>query len=118
MSSRQRVDAGARYLRKNVEMLFAHLKLILKLDRLQLGGPCGACDKFRLAAAQNLRKLRVDPRIGADQRDRRRHDARQTLRHLSTITIPISQEPTSSTQSTQSVNSFRPPTPRTVTNID
>ena len=39
-----------------VGMLFAHLKRILKLDRLRLPGPCGARDEFHLAAtAQNLR---------------------------------------------------------------
>ena len=39
-------------------MLFAHLKRILKLDRLRLRGPNGAKDEFHLAAAaQNLRKL-------------------------------------------------------------
>ena len=39
-------------------MLFAHLKRILKLDRLRLRGPSGAHDEFTLAAtAQNLRKL-------------------------------------------------------------
>jgi hypothetical protein len=39
-------------------MLFAHLKRILKLNRLRLRGPCGARDEFLLAAiAQNLRKL-------------------------------------------------------------
>lgn len=39
-------------------MLFAHLKRILKLDRLRLRGPNGAKDEFLLAAtAQNLRKL-------------------------------------------------------------
>src|SRR5258706_783346 len=44
--------------RKKVEMLFAHLKRILKLDRLRLRGPSGAHDEFALAAAaQNLRKL-------------------------------------------------------------
>lgn len=44
--------------RKKVEMLFAHLKRILKLDRLRLRGPMGARDEFLLAAtAQNLRKL-------------------------------------------------------------
>jgi hypothetical protein len=44
--------------RKKVEMLFAHLKRILKLDRLRLRGPRGARDEFHLAAtAQNLRKL-------------------------------------------------------------
>jgi len=44
--------------RKKVEMLFAHLKRILKLGRLRLRGPYGAQDEFLLAAtAQNLRKL-------------------------------------------------------------
>ena len=44
--------------RKKVEMLFAHLKRILRLDRLRLRGPRGAHDEFLLAAtAQNLRKL-------------------------------------------------------------
>jgi transposase len=48
----------SRRLRKKVEMLFAHLKRILKLDRLRLRGPNGARDEFLLAAtAQNLRKL-------------------------------------------------------------
>ena len=44
--------------RKKVEMLFAHLKRILRLDRLRLRGPTGARDEFLLAAtAQNLRKM-------------------------------------------------------------
>ena len=44
--------------RKKVEMLFAHLKRILKLDRLRLRGPNRARDEFHLAAtAQNLRKM-------------------------------------------------------------
>jgi transposase len=44
--------------RKKVEMLFAHLKRILRLGRLRLRGPCGARDEFHLAAAaQNLRKM-------------------------------------------------------------
>jgi transposase len=48
----------SRRLRKKVEMLFAHLKRILRLDRLRLRGPSGARDEFHLAAtAQNLRKL-------------------------------------------------------------
>jgi len=39
-------------------MLFAHLKRILKLDRLRPHGPNGAKDEFLLAATvQNLRKL-------------------------------------------------------------
>jgi hypothetical protein len=50
--------AVSRRERKRVEMLFAHLKRILKLDRLRLRGPNGAKDEFLLAAtAQNLRKL-------------------------------------------------------------
>jgi hypothetical protein len=50
--------ATSRRERKKVEMLFAHLKRILKLDRLRLRGPNGARDEFHLAAAaQNLRKL-------------------------------------------------------------
>ena len=43
--------------RKKVEMLFAHLKRILKLDRLRLRGPCGARDVHLAAIAQHLRKL-------------------------------------------------------------
>ena len=44
--------------RKKVEMLFAHLKRILKLTRLRLRGPSGAHDEFLLAAtAQNLRRM-------------------------------------------------------------
>ena len=44
--------------RKKVEMLFAHLKRIMKLDRLRLRGPGGARDEFLLAAiAQNLRRM-------------------------------------------------------------
>ena len=42
--------------RKKVEMLFAHLKSILKLDRLRLRGLTGATDEFTLAGiAQDLR---------------------------------------------------------------
>lgn len=41
--------------RKKVEMLFARLKRILRLDRLRLRGLSGARDEFTLAA--NLRRL-------------------------------------------------------------
>ena len=57
------VANGSRYRqsrrdRKKVEMLFAHLKRILKMDRLRLRGITGARDEFLLAAiAQNLRRL-------------------------------------------------------------
>src|SRR6202041_1607217 len=49
--------------RKKVEMLFAHLKRILRLTRLRLRGPNGAHDEFLLAATrQNLRRLaRLSP---------------------------------------------------------
>jgi hypothetical protein len=44
--------------RKKVEILFAHLKRILKLDRLRLRGLSGAHDEFLLAAtSQNLRRM-------------------------------------------------------------
>ncbi len=50
--------ATSRRERKKVEMLFAHLKRILRPDRLRRRGPNGARDEFHLAAAaQNLRKL-------------------------------------------------------------
>ena len=45
-------------LRTKAELLFAHLKRILGLDRLRFRGPCGARDEFHFAAtAKNLRKL-------------------------------------------------------------
>lgn len=48
----------SRHRRKKVEMLFVHLKRILRMARLRLRGPCGALDEFLLAAtAQNLRRL-------------------------------------------------------------
>jgi hypothetical protein len=48
----------SRHRRKKVEMLFAHLKRILRLGRLRLRGPSGARDEFLLAATtQNLKKL-------------------------------------------------------------
>ena len=44
--------------RKKVEMLFAHLKRIMKLDRLRLRGLSGATDEFTIAAlVQNLRRM-------------------------------------------------------------
>lgn len=53
----------ARYLqsrkdRKKVEVLFAHMKRILRVNRLRLRGRTGARDEFLLTAiAQNLRRL-------------------------------------------------------------
>lgn len=50
--------AQSRNDRKKVEMLFAHLKKIMRFERLRLRGPTGAQDEFFLAATvQNLRKL-------------------------------------------------------------
>ncbi len=47
-----------RHQRKQVEMLFAHMKRILKMDRLRLRGLSGARDEFLLTAtAQNLRRM-------------------------------------------------------------
>ncbi|MCH7538566.1 MAG: transposase [Proteobacteria bacterium] len=44
--------------RKRVEMLFAHMKRILKMDRLRLREISGARDEFLLTAtAQNLRRM-------------------------------------------------------------
>jgi IS5 family transposase len=44
--------------RKKVEMLFAHLKRILRMGRLRLRGPAGAQFEFTFAAiAHNLRRL-------------------------------------------------------------
>lgn len=56
--------------RKKVEMLFAHLKRILKLDRLRLRGPSGAHDEFLMAAtAQNLRRMAKRFTSGCKQMD-------------------------------------------------
>jgi IS5 family transposase len=57
--------------RKKVEMRFAHMKRILRLDRLRLRGLSGAKDEVLLTAtAQNLRRLakllcRVPPPMAA-----------------------------------------------------
>lgn len=48
----------SRHQRKKVEVLFAPLKRIMKLDRLRLRGISGARDEFLMAAAvQNLRRM-------------------------------------------------------------
>jgi len=48
----------SRHDRKRVEMLFAHLKRILRLGRLRLRGPRGGQFEFTLTPiAQNLRRL-------------------------------------------------------------
>lgn len=52
--------------RKKIEMLFARLKRVLRLDRLRLRGLNGARDDWHLATAQNLRKLaKLIPMPGA-----------------------------------------------------
>jgi len=51
--------------RKKVEVLFAHMKRILRVDRLRLRGRSGAHDEFLLTAiAQNLRRLAM-PRLSS-----------------------------------------------------
>ncbi len=52
--------------RKKVEMLFAHLKRILKLDRLRLRGPNGARDEFHLAAAAQNQTRKAHPDAGTE----------------------------------------------------
>jgi transposase len=61
--------AQSRRDRKKIEMLFAHLKRILRLVRLRLRGPSGAKFEFTLAAiAQNLRRLaKLAPRPPPDK---------------------------------------------------
>ena len=62
--------------RKKVEMRFAHMKRIHKLDRLRLRGLSGAKDEVLLTAtAQNLRRLakllcRAPPRDATGKRRR------------------------------------------------
>jgi transposase len=56
--------------RKKVEVLFAHMKRILRVNRLRLRGRTGARDEFLLTAiAQNLRRLAlkipISPAVGA-----------------------------------------------------
>ncbi len=47
----------SRHRRKKVEMLFAHLKRILRMARLRLRGPCGAQDEFLLAATTKSKEI-------------------------------------------------------------
>lgn len=93
----------SRRLRKEVEMLFAHLKRILKLDRLRLRGPTGARDEFLLAAtAQNRRKLaKLVPILSPSPRlsPVRRASARATDRGPEINSLHVS---TSSTKSVAS----------------
>ena len=65
-------------------MLFAHLKRILRLDRLRLRGPSGAKDEFLSAAtAQNLRKM------AKPSRSRRRSSPHKAKRQESaSLTAP------------------------------
>ena len=76
--------------RKKIEMLFALLKRILKLDRLRLRGPNGARDEFHLAAAAQtsgtLAKLIPNTHASSGVRLRAAH----TLK----ITADASRQPT------------------------
>jgi hypothetical protein len=62
--------------RKKIEMLFAHLKRILRLGRLRLRGPNGAKDEFLLAAtAQKIvRQVRVSDSSAFPVRPRAKGD--------------------------------------------
>ncbi len=52
--------------RKKVEVLFAHMKRILRVNRLRLRGRTGARDEFLLTAiAQNLRRLAITVPLSA-----------------------------------------------------
>lgn len=63
--SKTEAFAQSRKDRKKVEMLFGHMKRILKLDRLRLRGITGAHDEFLLAAmVQNLRRMALWPSTG------------------------------------------------------
>ena len=63
---RRRLLLCPRRERKQVEMRFAHMKRILKLDRLRLRGLSGAKDEVLLTAtAQNLSLCRAPPPVAA-----------------------------------------------------
>ncbi len=62
--------------RKKVEMLFAHLKRILKLDRLRLRGPNGARDEFH-HRPKPPQTRQADSRTGTDPGDMRRQTPHQ-----------------------------------------
>jgi len=70
---------------KKVELLFAHLKRILQVDRLRLRGLSGASDAFDLAAAaHNLHKMAmgvIPPLIREGVRKTPRTPARAPSRH-------------------------------------
>ncbi len=60
-------------------MLFAHMKRILKMDRLRLRGLSGASDEFLLTAtAQNLRRMARYLGTGPPE-TRHRTDLRKTI---------------------------------------
>jgi len=56
--------------RKKVEMLFAHHRRILKLDRSRLRGLSGAHDKALMAATvQNLRRMAIRLMVNGEQNE-------------------------------------------------
>jgi hypothetical protein len=87
--------------RKKVGMLFAHLKRILRLDRLRQRSPNGAKDEFLLAdTAQNLRKLaKAHPAPGARIHHMRRRDSASPRLQLPRAHIAIFRAPGTSTLS-------------------
>ncbi|MGY3591368.1 hypothetical protein ACVIGB_009051 [Bradyrhizobium sp. USDA 4341] len=89
----------SRRLRK-IEMLFAHLKRILKLGRLRLRGPNGTRDEFTLATtAQKLRKMaKLIPMqtLKLAQKGRYSRSAASALAPIHRITATFSTEPANS----------------------
>jgi len=84
---------------KKVEMLFAHLKRILKLDRLRFRGPNGTRDEVHLAAtALNLRKLAKLIPIPSPSLATLATRPSSTPQRPLTLAIAIIQKPTSSTR--------------------
>jgi len=90
----------SRRLRKKIEMLFAHLKRILKLGRLRLRGPNGTRDEFTLATtAQKLRKMaKLIPMqtLKLAQKGRYSRSAASALAPIHRITATFSTEPANS----------------------
>ena len=82
--------AVSRRQRKKVEMLFAHLNRILRLDRLRLRGPKGARDEFLLAATEPAQARQADPgpdaRTGHINGATRHHSSRQ--KNARTLSAP------------------------------
>ena len=99
--------AVSRRQRKKVERLFAHLKRILRLDRLRLRGPTGARDEFLLAHRPEPSQARqANP--GPDAGPRHITGPIRFTRHANEAgrSFDAATRPTYSTESTQSGRTF------------